>query len=508
MCGRRACGTVTEPSAFWWVSRIATMVRVHRAQGAVERRDRLGAALVGGEAAADVEAAALELGAVGGRGELAVAALGRDPGLAVELADRRQPEVAGRRVDDAVGELELVEELLLPGQQPLVLGVGLLEGRVDEHLDLVEPVHPDDALGVLAVRAGLLAEARAERGVAQRQRRRVEDLVGVVGRHRHLGGADEVEVLALDPVDVVGGLAEEAGALHRARPDQRRRDHLGEAGVAGLLHGQVDQRQLELGADAGEEVEARARHLGAALDVDGAEHPAELDVVARLEPLGGEVARRADRSRARCSRPRRRPGRRRAARLGIESTAACQASSASLWAASAALTSAASSLVRASRACFSSPWACGICLPSDFCSARLASKSAIAWRRRRVRGQRLVDHRVGQPALGLGGTHAVGLVTDDAGVDHVGKASRRGRERSPEIAQGITPAAAGAALGRPRHTSARARPTAARLPGVGPAVVPALRPGAGSRWSRAGVRSPSSTTAAHPRPTTPWTSAG
>ena len=28
MCGRSACGTVTEPSAFWWVSRIATMVRV------------------------------------------------------------------------------------------------------------------------------------------------------------------------------------------------------------------------------------------------------------------------------------------------------------------------------------------------------------------------------------------------------------------------------------------------------------------------------------------------
>ena len=117
----------------------------------------------------------------------------------------------------------------------------------------------------------------------------------MVGRHRDLRRADEVEVLALDPVDVVGGLAEEAGALHRPRPDQRRRDHLDEAGVAGLLHRQVDQRQLELGADAGEEVEARARHLGAALDVDGAEHPAELDVVARLEALGGEVARRADR---------------------------------------------------------------------------------------------------------------------------------------------------------------------------------------------------------------------
>ena len=50
-----------------------------------------------------------------------------------------------------------------------------------------------------------------------------------------------------------------------------------------VLVGEVDQRELELGADAGEEVEARAGHLGAALDVDRAEDLAELDVVARLE---------------------------------------------------------------------------------------------------------------------------------------------------------------------------------------------------------------------------------
>ena len=105
----------------------------------------------------------------------------------------------------------------------------------------------------------------------------------MVRRHRDLRGPDEVHVLALDPVDVVGGLAEEAGALHRARLDHRRRDHLGEAVLAGGLVRQVDQRELELGADAGEEVEPRAGHLGAALDVDRAEDLAELDVVARLE---------------------------------------------------------------------------------------------------------------------------------------------------------------------------------------------------------------------------------
>ncbi len=105
----------------------------------------------------------------------------------------------------------------------------------------------------------------------------------MVRRHRHLRGADEVHLLTLDPVDVVGRLVQEPGAVHRPRLDHRRRDHLGEAVLTGVLVGKVDQRELELGARAGQEVEPRAGHLGAALDVDGAEHPAQLHVVARLE---------------------------------------------------------------------------------------------------------------------------------------------------------------------------------------------------------------------------------
>ena len=119
-----APGTRTEPSACWWFSRIATMVRgiaqsvpLSVATGAVPSR----------EAAADVEPAGLELGAVRRRGQLAVVALGGDPRLAVELPLGRETEVTGGDVDDAVRQLELVEELLLPPQQPLVLGVGLLD---------------------------------------------------------------------------------------------------------------------------------------------------------------------------------------------------------------------------------------------------------------------------------------------------------------------------------------------------------------------------------------------
>ena len=45
---------------------------------------------------------------------------------------------------------------------------------------------------------------------------------------------------------------------------------------------------------------------------------------------------------------------------------------------------------------------------------------------RGVGRQRPVDHVVGQPTLGLGGAHAVGVVTEEAGVDHARKAIRPG----------------------------------------------------------------------------------
>ncbi|MGX1271058.1 hypothetical protein RKD18_004252 [Streptomyces phaeoluteigriseus] len=72
--------------------------------------------------------------------------------------------------------------------------------------------------------------------------------------------------------------------------DQGRGQHRCEAGRRGLGDRRVHQGQLQQGADAGEEVEARAGDLRAALDVDGAEQLAEFQVVLGLEALGAEVA--------------------------------------------------------------------------------------------------------------------------------------------------------------------------------------------------------------------------
>ena len=259
-----------------------------RAEGAVERGRRL--VLPVRVAVADGQPPGLEGGAVRRAGQLAVGALGGEPRLDVVLARGAGAQVTGGDVDHAVGQLQRLEELLLPLQQPQVLGGSVLGCTEAEHLDLVEPVHADDAAGVLAVGAGLAAEAGRPAGVALRALGQVEHLVGVHAGQRHLGGADEVQVVALDPVHLLVVLAEEAGALHGAGLDQRGGDDRGEAGRDGAADRQLGERELQQGAGPGEEVEARARHLGAALHVDRAEGLADLDVVAHREVVGGHLA--------------------------------------------------------------------------------------------------------------------------------------------------------------------------------------------------------------------------
>src|SRR5680860_1280563 len=235
---------------------------------------------------AHVQPPRLARGAVRRRRQLPVAALRGHPGLAVVLAGRGRPEVAGRRVDHPVGQLAGIEHRLLPREHPLVLVRGVLDAAVGEHLHLVELVHPDDPPGVLAVRAGLAAVAGRPARVPQRPRRQVEDLVGVVPRERHLRRPDQVQVVGLEPVHLLGVGAEEPGTRHHLGPHQRRRDHRREARLDGACHGHVEQGQLQPGPDAGEEVEAGARHLRAPGHVDRAQRLPQREVVARLEREG------------------------------------------------------------------------------------------------------------------------------------------------------------------------------------------------------------------------------
>ena len=105
----------------------------------------------------------------------------------------------------------------------------------------------------------------------------------MVARERDLARAGEVEVVGGQVVDLVGVLAEEPGAAHDLRAHQRRGDQRDEAGRERAVERETHQGELQTCADAAQEVEARAGDLDAARDVDGAEHLAQLDVVARLE---------------------------------------------------------------------------------------------------------------------------------------------------------------------------------------------------------------------------------
>ena len=68
----------------------------------------------------------------------------------------------------------------------------------------------------LAVAARLGAEARGEGGVAERQLRAVQEVVGVVADQRLFARADEGEVLADEVVGLVGEEGQVAGAEERA----------------------------------------------------------------------------------------------------------------------------------------------------------------------------------------------------------------------------------------------------------------------------------------------------
>ena len=210
-----------------------------RDQRAVQRRDRTRTA-VAGRACGCSSRRAWNVGAVRGRRQLAVACPATGTRPRSRTCARRSSRGRRRRRRSRGRAARARRGTALPGEQPLVLVGGVLRRAEGEHLDLVELVHPDDALGVLAVRAGLAPEARTRtrRSAAAGRRRRGSRPSGTPpaapppcrrGRGRRL-----------EPVDLGGVRAEEAGALHRLVTAPGPAAIIGvNPAVDGLLHGQV-----------------------------------------------------------------------------------------------------------------------------------------------------------------------------------------------------------------------------------------------------------------------------
>ena len=182
---------------------------------------------------------------------------------------------------------------------PRILGT-----RVRDHLDLLELVHAEHAACVAPGRAGLAPEARRERAVIERQR--LEDLVHVHRDQRHLGRADEVEVVGGDLVVVALFRREEAGAVHRVLAHE----HRGEDGREAFADEPVEREPIESERHerrvAEDEAEARAGHLCAAFEVEVADFgvllrvgqlrwlapPFDLDRLVLRQAVGRRLVRR------------------------------------------------------------------------------------------------------------------------------------------------------------------------------------------------------------------------
>ena len=165
-----------------------------------------------------------------------------------------------------------------------MFGLGFFWWAERKHLDLVEPVDPEDSAGVLAVTASFTAKARRISGVPKRKFSRIEHLIHVVSREWHFGCSNEVHVVGVEAVDVLGSLPEKSRSLHRRRIDQRRWDDRNEPVLRRHVDREIDQRKLELSTNPSEVVEAAAGHLGAALDVYRLVQLPEFEVVLGSNP--------------------------------------------------------------------------------------------------------------------------------------------------------------------------------------------------------------------------------
>ena len=166
-------GTATEPSSRWPFSSSAISVRATATAVPLSVATWRGPPVR--PAVADVEPARLEVGRVRGRGELAVALLARQPRLAVVLLGGRGAEVVDRDVDDAVRDLERLQDLLLDARAAARARRRASSGSTNaEHLDLVELVHAEDAARVARPprppRAGSRARSRRSAAAAARRR--------------------------------------------------------------------------------------------------------------------------------------------------------------------------------------------------------------------------------------------------------------------------------------------------------------------------------------------------
>src|SRR6266568_7501427 len=142
---------------------------------------------------ADVQAPRLVVRAVAATDDLAVLLLPRKPRLDVVLLRGDRADVPRADVDDAVWNLQGAIDRLAVRSELLVPRPTVLRPGEDELLDLVELVHPEEALRVDAVPADLPAELRRDARQPDREAGVVDHLVHEHRAHRMFRRRDQVK---------------------------------------------------------------------------------------------------------------------------------------------------------------------------------------------------------------------------------------------------------------------------------------------------------------------------
>mmetsp|Transcript_1075 Transcript_1075/g.1642 ORF Transcript_1075/g.1642 Transcript_1075/m.1642 type:complete len:501 (-) Transcript_1075:722-2224(-) len=266
----------------------------HGQAGAVQRVHQF--VLAQGVLEARLHAAGLEGAHVRAGADLAVGVLRRQPDLQVIGLDRAKAHVARAQQHRAVRQAELLQDGLgvaghLVERRHAVLG--MLDA---DHLDLVELVLADHAAGVAAGRARLRAEAGAVGGQLDGQILGLQHTLADGVGQRDLRGRDQVLLgvlgvaTAQHPEHVLLELGQLARALQDLAVDDVGRVALGVAVLGGLhVKHELRKRAVQAGDRALQKGEARARQLGAGLEVQ-AQRGTQVDMVLHVEV---EAARRA-----------------------------------------------------------------------------------------------------------------------------------------------------------------------------------------------------------------------
>ena len=238
-----------------------------------------------GSARADGRAARLEVLEVGAGADFEPFPFHRSPHLEVVALGGTEAHVARAQEEPAEGEAELADKAFRLGGEDFVRLVALLRCAEPDHLDLVELVQAQEALGVLAVAAGLAAEAGGVGAVLDGHFPGVEDFVRMQVRDGDLGRGDEVQIVFLAGVQLIGELGQVAGAGHGGAIDHEGGLHFQETRGAVFVEEPGDQGAFQPGAPTGVHGEARPGDLGSALEVEQLEGFADLQMV--LGPRGG-----------------------------------------------------------------------------------------------------------------------------------------------------------------------------------------------------------------------------